>query len=100
GAIRILRWPFAENDRAQAERTTVGLAKAITDRRGRVLGASLVGPHAGELIHAWGLAVAARMRIGAIAGMIAPYPTLGEVNKRAAGSYYTPALFSERTRRV
>ncbi|MFO0998210.1 MAG: FAD-dependent oxidoreductase [Alphaproteobacteria bacterium] len=100
GIIRILRWPFAENDRAQTERTTDGFIKAITDRRGRILGATIVGPAAGELIHAWGLALAGRMRIGAIAGMIAPYPTLGEVGKRAAGSYYTPTLFSERTRRL
>ena len=35
-----------------------------------------------------------------MAQLIAPYPTLGEANKRAAGSYYTPKLFSERTRRI
>ena len=58
----------------------------------------MVGSHAGELIHTWVLAIANKLRIGAVAGMIAPYPTLGEVNKRAAGSYYTPALFGKRTR--
>ncbi len=100
GAIQILRWPFADNDRAQTERTIEGLAKVITDRRGRILGAAIVGPHAGELIQVWGLAIAGRMRIGTIAGMIAPYPTLGEINKRVAGSYFTPRLFSERTRRL
>ena len=100
GAIRILRWPFADNDRAQTERTIEGLAKVITDSRGRILGAAIVGPHAGELIQMWGLAITGRMRIGTIAGMIAPYPTLGEINKRVAGSYFTPKLFSERTRRL
>jgi len=98
--ITILRWPFAENDRAQAERETDGLIKVITSKKGRVLGASIVGPHAGELILPWVLAVGNKMKIGKMAGMIAPYPTLGEVSKRAAGSYYTPKLFSDRTRRI
>ena len=100
GDIRVLRWPFAENDRARAERETDGLVKVITTPRGRILGAGIVGAHAGELIHAWVLAIGQKIKIGAVAGMIAPYPTLGEVNKRAAGSFYTPALFGERTKRI
>ena len=74
--------------------------KVITDRKGRIVGAGIVGPHAGELIHLWALASAQRMKIGAVANMNAPYPTLGEAGKRAAGSYYVPTLFSERTKRV
>jgi pyruvate/2-oxoglutarate dehydrogenase complex dihydrolipoamide dehydrogenase (E3) component len=93
-------WPFAENDRAQAERETGGFVKAVTDRRGRILGATIVGERAGELIHPWGLAISQGLKIGAMAQYIAPYPTLGEISKRVAGSYYTPALFSERTRKV
>ncbi len=100
GDIRVLRWPFAENDRARAERETDGLVKVITTPRGRILGAGIVGAHAGELIHAWVLAIGQKIKIGAVAGMIAPYPTLGEANKRAAGSFYTPALFGERTKRI
>ncbi|MCC7271778.1 MAG: FAD-dependent oxidoreductase [Alphaproteobacteria bacterium] len=100
GAVHVLRWPFAENDRAQAERETDGLVKVVTGRRGRILGAGIVGAQAGELIQPWILAVARGMRIGAMAQMIAPYPTLGEAGKRAAGSYFTPALFSDRTRRI
>jgi len=100
GTIRILRWPFAENDRAQTERTPHGFAKVITSRRGRILGAGLVGPHAGELLQPWCLAISRGLKIGSMAGVVVPYPTLGEVNKRAAGSFYTQALFSERTRRI
>lgn len=100
GEIRILRWPFHENDRAQAQRRTDGLVKAITTKRGKVLGASIVGAHAGEVIQPWVLAVAEGLKIGAVAQMIAPYPTLGEANKRSAGTFYTPKLFSERTRRI
>ncbi|MCE2510616.1 MAG: FAD-dependent oxidoreductase [Alphaproteobacteria bacterium] len=99
-AIRVLRWPFAENDRAQAERITEGLVKIVTDKKGRVLGADILGPRAGELIQPWVLAIANGLKIGAVANAIAPYPTLGEVNKRAAGSYYTPALFGERTQKL
>ena len=100
GDIRVLRWPYAENDRAQAERLTDGLIKAITAKNGRILGASIVGAHAGELIQPWVLAVGNKMKISKLASMIAPYPTLGEVSKRAAGSFFTPSLFSDRTRKI
>lgn len=100
GDIHVLRHPFAENDRAQAERQTDGLAKIITTKKGVIVGASIVGPHAGELIQSWILPIQKKMKIGAIAGLIIPYPTLGEVNKRAAGSYYTPKIFSERMRKI
>jgi pyruvate/2-oxoglutarate dehydrogenase complex dihydrolipoamide dehydrogenase (E3) component len=100
GDIRVLRWPFAENDRARAERETGGFVKVVTTPRGHILGAGIVGASAGELIQPWELALRSRLKIGSIAGMIVPYPTLAEVNKRAAGSFYTPKLFSERTRRI
>ncbi len=98
--IRVLKWPFAENDRAQAERRTEGMIKVVTTKKGVILGADIAGLHAGELILPWALAVSRRMKIGAMAGVIAPYPTLSEANKRIAGSFYTPALFSDRTRRI
>jgi pyruvate/2-oxoglutarate dehydrogenase complex dihydrolipoamide dehydrogenase (E3) component len=98
--VMVLRASFRENDRAQAERSTDGLVKVVTDRRGRVLGAGIVGPSAGELIQTWVLAMSRRLRVGAVATMVAPYPTLGEANKRAAGSFYAPKLFSERTRAI
>ncbi|HUI17663.1 MAG TPA: FAD-dependent oxidoreductase [Alphaproteobacteria bacterium] len=100
GAIRILRWAFAENDRARTERRSGGFAKVITTRRGRILGATIVGSHAGELILPWSLAITRGLRIAAMAGLIAPYPTLSEISKSVAGSFFTPALFSERTKRL
>ena len=100
GDLQVLRWSFHENDRAQAERETHGLVKAVARRNGRILGASIIGAHAGELIQLWGLAIGRGLKLSAIANMIAPYPTFGEVSKRAAGSFYTPKLFSERTRRL
>jgi pyruvate/2-oxoglutarate dehydrogenase complex dihydrolipoamide dehydrogenase (E3) component len=96
--IKVLRWKFAENDRAQAERETDGLVKVVTDGRGRVLGAGIAGPQAGELIQSWCLALSGRLKISTLASFVPPYPTLGETAKRAAGSYYTETLFGPRTR--
>lgn len=100
GQIRVLRWPYHENDRAQAEKETDGMVKAVVTPKGRILGCGIVGAQAGELIQTWVLAKSQKLKIGAMAQMIAPYPTLGEVSKRAAGSFYTPSLFSERTRKI
>ena len=98
--VRILRFPFEENDRAIAEGATEGLVKVMATKRGRVLGASIVGAHAGELILPWVLAVKYRLGVGKLAQAIVPYPTLSEVSARAAGSFHTPTLFSARTRRL
>lgn len=99
-SIVVLRAPYHDNDRAQAERQTEGLLKAVVDRSGTVLGASILGAQAGEMIQIWGLAISAKLNVKAIAGMILPYPTLGEVSKRAAGSFFTPKLFSPRTQKL
>ncbi|MEX2312281.1 MAG: FAD-dependent oxidoreductase, partial [Rhodospirillales bacterium] len=91
--IRILRWQFHENDRAQAEAETDGMIKVITTKKGVILGCGIAGPMAGELIQTWVLAMAQKIKIGGMATLIAPYPTFGEVSKRAAGSFYTSSLF-------
>lgn len=91
-ALTIVRAEFAHNDRAQAEAKAIGLIKVVV-LRGRPVGATLVGPQAGELIGLWALAISSRLKMSAIAGMVAPYPTLGEVSKRAAGAYFGPQLF-------
>jgi pyruvate/2-oxoglutarate dehydrogenase complex dihydrolipoamide dehydrogenase (E3) component len=98
--FQILRWPFHENDRAQAERSVDGLIKIIVTPKGRILGAGIAGPGAGELIQVWVLAMANGLKIGAMAGLVVPYPTMGEVSKRVAGSFYTPKLFGEGTKRI
>jgi pyruvate/2-oxoglutarate dehydrogenase complex dihydrolipoamide dehydrogenase (E3) component len=98
--VRVLRWPFHDNDRAQAERETGGHVKVITDKKGVILGASIVGPHAGELIQVWSLAVAQKLKIKAMTDWIAPYPTLGEINKRAAFRFYSSAPGNPMVRRA
>jgi pyruvate/2-oxoglutarate dehydrogenase complex dihydrolipoamide dehydrogenase (E3) component len=99
-ALKALSWPFAENDRARTEGATAGFVKVLVDGKGHVHGATIVGAHAGEQIGLWGLAIQERIKVGKVAQMIAPYPTLSEAGKRAAGSHYTPTLFGERTRKV
>lgn len=99
-ALRVERFEFAENDRAIAEGDVRGFGKLITTSKGKVLGVSLVGRHAGDHIHLWALALSGGVKLSRITGMIAPYPTRGEINKRLAGQWYTPALFSDRTRRL
>jgi pyruvate/2-oxoglutarate dehydrogenase complex dihydrolipoamide dehydrogenase (E3) component len=98
--LRVLRWPYHENDRAQAERATAGHIKVVTDRKGIVLGATIVGAAAGELITTWTLAVSQRLNIKAFAGIVVPYPTLSEIGKRAAITYFTPSLTSSWVRRI
>lgn len=89
GKISVLRWPYHENDRAQAERAIHGHVKVVTDRKGRILGATIVGDHAGEIIQMWALAISQKMNIKAMTGFVSPYPTLSEVNKRAAITFFS-----------
>ena len=98
--IRVLRWDFSENDRAHTERDTAGRIKVVTKPNGRILGAAILSAGAGDQITAWALAISRRLKIGAMASLVVPYPTRGEAGKRAAGSFYTSTLFGPRTRRV
>ena len=100
GTINVYRWPYHENDRAQAERTTEGFVKVVTDKKGRILGAGIVGPHAGELIQIWSLALSQGLKITAMTQWVAPYPTLGEINKRAALGTYALSAGNPLVRKV
>lgn len=96
--VTVARWSYDENDRAHAEHTACGRIKVVIGKGGKILGASIIGAGAGDLIGQWALALANGIKIKAFTNMIAPYPTLGEISKRAAGAYYTPTLFSSKTR--
>ena len=91
--VETSRFDYAENDRARAELKTKGFAKAVIGKGGKILGCSMAGASAGELIQPWALAVSKGLKIGDMAGHVAAYPTLGEVSKRTAGAYYAPRLF-------
>jgi pyruvate/2-oxoglutarate dehydrogenase complex dihydrolipoamide dehydrogenase (E3) component len=99
-AIRVLRWPYHENDRAQAEHGTQGHIKVVTAANGRILGATIVGAHAGELITTWTLALSRGLNIRAMTEIVVPYPTLSEIGKRAALTYFSSSLTSPKVRRL
>lgn len=99
-AINVLRWPYLENDRARAEGETEGHIKVVTTRRGRVLGATIVGAQAGELIATWTLAVGRKLNVSAFAGMTVAYPTRAEIGKRAAISFFARSLTNPAVRRI
>ncbi|MGH6894657.1 MAG: dihydrolipoyl dehydrogenase family protein [Dongiaceae bacterium] len=96
----VTRLPLAENDRARTERHEQGFLKIVSDRRGRILGVTIVGAEAGELLGPWCLAMSRRLKLSALAGPMLPYPTLSELTKRAAGQFYAPRLFSPAIRRL
>jgi pyruvate/2-oxoglutarate dehydrogenase complex dihydrolipoamide dehydrogenase (E3) component len=98
--IKVSTWLFADNDRALAERLSDGLIKVVTSGKGRILGVGIAGAHAGELIQMWVLAMSKNLKIGDVASMITPYPALGEVSKRAAGSFYMKTLFGPRIKKL
>lgn len=96
---KVLRFAFKDVDRALTEVETGGLTKLVT-HKGRILGAAILGPHAGELIHEIVLAMQTGAGIGAISAAIHAYPTLAQIHRRAVNTAYAPRLFSPGTRRL
>lgn len=95
----VLRFPFKDIDRALTEVEPRGFVKLIT-HKGKVLGASILGPHAGELIHEIVLAMKTGAGIGDISATIHAYPTLAQVHRRTVNTLYGKKLFSPATRRL
>jgi pyruvate/2-oxoglutarate dehydrogenase complex dihydrolipoamide dehydrogenase (E3) component len=100
GRVSVLRWPYAENDRAQAERKTGGFIKVIAGKRGRILGVGIVGANAGEMINVWALAMSKKLTLRDMTAYVPPYPTMTEIGKRAAISYFAGATRKPIVRRV
>lgn len=98
--FRILRWPYYDNDRAQTELETHGHIKVITRPNGKIIGATIVGAQAGELIASWTLAIAQGLNIRTFTNIVLPYPTLSEISKRAAIDFFAPSLTRPWVRRI
>lgn len=96
----VTRWTFEENDRAQAERATEGFAKLMIGPNERILGAGIVGEGAGDILQIVGLAMANGLKLRALTSQIAPYPTRGEIVKRAASAHFAPLVFGPLARRM
>jgi len=89
-SIKVLTWPYQDNDRAQAERKTEGLIKLVATKRGHIVGVTIVGANAGEMINMWALAIANKLKTSNVVGYLSPYPTMSEIGKRAAVTSYAP----------
>ncbi|MCD7058907.1 dihydrolipoyl dehydrogenase family protein [Pelagibacterium xiamenense] len=83
----ITRFPFAAIDRARALGETEGHVKLITHESGRILGAGIAGPAAGELIALFALAVAKRLTPHDLQRLVVPHPALAEIVPALAGAY-------------
>lgn len=91
---------FSANDRSLAEGEIVGRIKMVLDEHEKPLGIQILGPHAGELISEWVAILNGKMRLSTLAAAVHPYPTLGEINKRVAGTYFSGKIFSDRVKKT
>ena len=98
--VKVLRWPFERNDRAQTEADPHGFVKIVTGKRGRILGAAILAPGAGELIQPWVLAVTRGLKASDMISPVLPYPTRGEAGRRAAIEYYAGLASNPLIRRI
>jgi len=94
---QVAQFPLAELDRAITDRATAGFARILL-RRGRILGASLVGPHAGELVHELALAMRVRAKAREVSELVHAYPTFAQIHRRTINSNYAHLLRSKRVR--
>ncbi|MBT4963592.1 MAG: FAD-dependent oxidoreductase [Francisellaceae bacterium] len=97
---KTLTWSFTSNDRATTANTTLGKVIISVNARSVVVGASILGPNAGDLIQSWTNVIANKRKIGELANIIVPYPTYAEINKRVSGSYFTDKLFSNKVKSI
>lgn len=97
---KILESTFANNDRAQAEHETIGKIKVIVTNKGKIIGCSILGPHAGDLIVPWIMLIKEGKTLRDLTETIIPYPTFSEISKRVASEYYAPSLFSTKVRKL
>ncbi|HSG89663.1 MAG TPA: FAD-dependent oxidoreductase [Pseudomonadales bacterium] len=88
-AVEVSTFEFAHNDRAIAESARAGFVKVLTPASGsdKILGVAIVGPHAGELLAEWTLAMTHGLGLKKLMGTIHVYPTLSEINKSAASTW-------------
>jgi pyruvate/2-oxoglutarate dehydrogenase complex dihydrolipoamide dehydrogenase (E3) component len=94
-----VRFEMADLDRAIAEHKTAGFAKLIV-RKGRLLGVQIVGPHAGDVIHELALVMHEKIKLSKITALVHAYPSYAQISKRVAGAYFSPALYSAKTKTV
>ncbi len=83
----VIEIDLEDNDRAVLEAETEGFVKVLHDRRGRVLGGTIVAAHAGEMIGELTAALQNGTSLGAMASVVHPYPTVADAIRRAGDAY-------------
>lgn len=91
---------FRMNDRSLAEGEITGKIKLLLDDREKPVGIQILGPKAGEIINEWVAVMNGGIKLSTVASAIHPYPTLGEINKKVVGNFFSGKIFSERVRRA
>ena len=91
--------PFGSNDRSLAEGQMSGQVKMLLDTKEKPLGVQILGPHAGELLNEWVAIFSGKVKLATLAAAVHPYPTLGEINKRVAGNFFAPKIFSDKIKK-
>ncbi len=90
---------FKDNDRSLAEGERTGKIKMILDEKEKPIGVQILGPQAGELISEWVAVLNGKVKLSTLASAVHPYPTLGEINKRVAGTFFSPKIFSDKVKK-
>ena len=90
---------FKDNDRSLAEGEQVGKIKMILNEKEKPIGIQILGPHAGDLLAEWVAILNGKVKLSTLAAAVHPYPTIGEINKKIAGSYFSPKIFSEKVQK-
>jgi pyruvate/2-oxoglutarate dehydrogenase complex dihydrolipoamide dehydrogenase (E3) component len=90
---------FKDNDRSLAEGESIGKIKMILDAKEKPIGVQILGPNAGDLLSEWVAVLNGKVKLSTLAAAIHPYPTIGEINKKVAGSYFSPKIFSDKVQK-
>jgi pyruvate/2-oxoglutarate dehydrogenase complex dihydrolipoamide dehydrogenase (E3) component len=90
---------FKNNDRSLAEGEEVGKIKMLLNEKEKPIGVQILGPQAGELLSEWVAVLNGKVKLSTLASAVHPYPTLGEINKRVAGTFFSPKIFSDRVKK-
>lgn len=90
---------FKDNDRGIAEGNTSGKIKMILNEKEKPIGIQILGMNSGDLLNEWVAVLNGGVRLSTLASAIHPYPTLGEINKRVAGAFLSPKIFSSKVQK-
>ncbi len=90
---------FKDNDRSLAEGEKIGRIKMILNEKEKPIGVQILGPQAGELLSEWVAVFNGKVKLSTLASAVHPYPTLGEINKRVAGTFFSPKIFSDKVKK-